>query len=950
MKTSTYLLLLSSIISFGCKAQNWELVWQDEFTGSSLNEQKWIHEIGTGSQNGLWGWGNGELQYYKPENTTVSNGTLKITAQEEPNGIVDPFQSWNILNYSSSRIKTDGLFSFKYGKVQARMKTVDGQGFWPAFWMLPSGGSWPCDGEIDIMEQWGNDDDTNISTGAAHVGICPYEPGAHVYSNFQQPIDQGSYADQFHIYEVRWYENFIQWYIDDVLVYEITPNSYSSQFNWPFNDNEWYLILNFAITSSGPNSNTILPSFIEVDWIRVYQENELSGCTNINASNYNNLATFDNGSCTYEVTFQVDLSCSSISPNSVNVTSANDNWSCNGGISLNDTDQDGIWEGTSFMQEGIFSYIYCGDNWNYNEEIFAYAQSSSDWSCTPNTDYTNYANRQININGPLTIYETWGSCEPCASNGETFGCTDPTANNYNHNATIENGSCTYPPTTVEFTVDMNGINQPSTDYDNVVINGSWNGWNGWGVTLSDQDSDGVFTGSLEIDPGTSFEYVVAVTGLADNWSGWGMQWGDGCNNVNVAVTAGDAGTVTPSLLTPGCTELIGCMDANALNYIADATVQDYDQYGNLQCVYASCDDIPEYGCIYEYGFGAFTEFFNAANCSSYGGIPCEETTTDIFGCTDEGATNFNIEATIDDGSCNFDCFPEWNVIVTDQNHSIFINGTYLNSDGELLDEGTLIGVFYYNSNGNFVCAGYTSLENEATQISVMGDDASTVEIDGLTNGDQFEYMIWDKITCQEYAASANYSSGIDYYVSNGISFIDQISINNDINSQEIELVQGWSIFSTYIQAYDPDLISVFNSIAENIIIIKDNLGSAYLPEWNFNGIGNLTNGQGYQIKMLTQSNLNIDGELLLPENTNINLEVGWNMIAYLRTSPSSCNLVFNSLTDNDQLVIVKDSDGNAYLPEWNFNGIGLMISGKGYQLKMYVPATFKYLSNSENYE
>ena len=76
----------------------------------------------------------------------------------------------------------------------------------------------------------------------------------------------------------------------------------------------------------------------------------------------------------------------------------------------------------------------------------------------------------------------------------------------------------------------------------------------------------------------------------------------------------------------------------------------------------------------------------------------------------------------------------------------------------------------------------------------MGDDASTEEIDGLTNGDQFEYMVWDILTCQEYAASANYSSGIDYYVSNGISFIDQISVNNEINSQEIDLVQGWSIF------------------------------------------------------------------------------------------------------------------------------------------------------------
>ena len=86
--------------------------------------------------------------------------------------------------------------------------------------------------------------------------------------------------------------------------------------------------------------------------------------------------------------------------------------------------------------------------------------------------------------------------------------------------------------------------------------------------------------------------------------------------------------------------------------------------------------------------------------------------------------------------------------------------------------------------------------------------------------------------------------------------------------------------------------------------------------------------------MLTLGHLNIDGELLLPEITNINLGAGWNMIAYLRTSPSPCDLVFNSLTNNNQLVIAKDSNGNAYLPEWNFNGIGLMLSGKGYQVKM----------------
>ena len=215
-------------------------------------------------------------------------------------------------------------------------------------------------------------------------------------------------------------------------------------------------------------------------------------------------------------------------------------------------------------------------------------------------------------------------------------------------------NCAPTTATVEFAVDMNGVDQPSADYDQVVVNGSWNGWQGWGVILADEDGDGIFTGSLEVDPGTSFEYVVAVSGAADGWSGWGMQWGDGCANANVAVTAGDAGSVTSTSLSAGCADVVGCMDANASNYNADATVQGYDQYGNLQCVYASCDDIPEYGCIYADGFGAFNEFFDAAACSTYGGTPCEEPVIEVPGCTEPAANNYNADATVDDGSCEFD--------------------------------------------------------------------------------------------------------------------------------------------------------------------------------------------------------------------------------------------------------------------------------------------------------
>ena len=270
---------------FSLNAQNWQLVWEDDFNGSSLNQSKWVHDIGTGSQYGMWGWGNGELQYYQPQNTTLNNGIAKIEVKEEPNGIID---SWSATSYfSSSKITTKGLFNFRYGKVEARIKTIDGQGFWPAFWMLPSNGSWPCDGEIDIMEQWGNDYLTNSTSGAAHLGTCPYSPSTHFYETSSSYISSGSYADDFHTYSVIWKEDTITWYVDEIELFSLNPSSYwsiPSQSAWPFNANEWYIMINLAITQAGPNSNTVFPNQMEIDYVRVYQEN-LTNSINIDDKN-----------------------------------------------------------------------------------------------------------------------------------------------------------------------------------------------------------------------------------------------------------------------------------------------------------------------------------------------------------------------------------------------------------------------------------------------------------------------------------------------------------------------------------------------------------------------------------------------------------------------------------------------------------------------------------------
>lgn len=273
MKKFTFISLLLFCTTVA-SAQNWSLVWEDNFSANDLDETKWTHQIGTGSQYGLWGWGNGELQFYQAENTTISNGIATISVKQEPDGIVN---SWgNSSYYSSSRITTKDLFSFRYGKVEARIKSIDGQGFWPAFWLLPVDGDWPCDGEIDIMEHWGNNYLTNSTTGAAHIGTCPYSQSTHFYQNFSSYISTGSYADDFHTYSIIWKEDTIKWYVDDVEQFTLTPSSFSSipnQSDWPFNSNQWYIILNLAITQSGPNVNTVFPNKIEIDYVRVYQDN-----------------------------------------------------------------------------------------------------------------------------------------------------------------------------------------------------------------------------------------------------------------------------------------------------------------------------------------------------------------------------------------------------------------------------------------------------------------------------------------------------------------------------------------------------------------------------------------------------------------------------------------------------------------------------------------------------
>lgn len=238
---------------------NMDLAWNDEFSGNTLNISDWTYEIGDGCP-GLCGWGNNELQYYREENTAVGDGYLIIEARKE---------SYAGSSYTSSRLITKDKQSFKYGRVDIRAVLPKGQGIWPALWMLGANINsvgWPKCGEIDIMEMIGGSGD-NTSYGTIHWD----NNGNHADYGGSTTLTNGIYNDKFHVFSIIWTATAITWYVDDVQFHtaDITPAELSE-----FHENAFF-IFNVAVGGNwpgSPNSSTIFPQQLKVDYIRVFQD------------------------------------------------------------------------------------------------------------------------------------------------------------------------------------------------------------------------------------------------------------------------------------------------------------------------------------------------------------------------------------------------------------------------------------------------------------------------------------------------------------------------------------------------------------------------------------------------------------------------------------------------------------------------------------------------------
>ena len=164
-------------------------------------------------------------------------------------------------------------------------------------------------------------------------------------------------------------------------------------------------------------------------------------------------------------------------------------------------------------------------------------------------------------------------------------------------------------------------------------------------------------------------------------------------------------------------------------------------------------------------------------------------------------------------------------------------------------------------------------------------------------------------------------------------------------TQEIDLREGWGMNSARVRPYDRDLIEVYSDVVDGLIIAKDNNGNAYLPEFGFNGIGDWDFFQGYQYKMSDPYTLTVRGSRVIPELNEMTLEEGWNMMSYLREDAADIAVTMEPFVDD--IIIVKDENGEAYIPEWSFNGIGNFNQGIGYQVKTLNETTFTFAPNND---
>lgn len=252
-KLSPYIFLFFATV-FSPDHSDAQVIFEENFDGDHLNMQNWSYEEGDGCPD-LCGWGNNERQIYSRDFVEVKNGKLVITAVKRGD------------QYFSGKINSKDKVEFKYGIIEIRAKLAEGEGIWPAVWMLGSDigeVGWPDSGEIDIMEYVGREPNTvfnSLHTPASHGNTV------NTKKTVIKDIEEG-----YHTYKAVWSPDDIRFFVDGNLTYTFIPEQYNQE-HYPFRK-PFYFLVNMAIGGNfgGPKvDDSIFPAKFFVDYIKVME-------------------------------------------------------------------------------------------------------------------------------------------------------------------------------------------------------------------------------------------------------------------------------------------------------------------------------------------------------------------------------------------------------------------------------------------------------------------------------------------------------------------------------------------------------------------------------------------------------------------------------------------------------------------------------------------------------
>ena len=538
-------------------------------------------------------------------------------------------------------------------------------------------------------------------------------------------------------------------------------------------------------------------------------------------------------------------------------------------------------------------------------DAMAISETHSDYtgfgvSCNGATD----GSIDVTVTGGTGVYTyEW-------SNGATSeDLSDLGAGTYSVVATDENGC------SVSIEVEI-------TESDAMAISETHSDYTGFGVSCN-----GATDGSIDVT-------VTGGTGV------YTYEWSNGATSEDLS----DLGAGTYSVVATdenGCSVSIEVeiTESDAMSLVVDQVLAGPHVLGDIE------DGFGSISITVEGGTGQYTYEWTASLAD---GTTTWENGDDIDGlfagtysvvATDENGCSISSDITVP-----FYSPSSWTIDQTDCTHSIEVPvDADISIDSEAITygdwiaaslNGQVVGVMMWNLEESSMTV-YGGNDLEGAEFEWFIWNANEANIDGQGSDSENAYYSAEATYDQTYPNEADFACG-------GLSRVLDI-VARTIYMQQIEIQEGWGLYSTFISPEDPSLESVLSGI--NLTIVKDEEGSVFWPSLGINSIGSLTDGEGYSIKADEVSMLEITGDLV-SSDLQMYMPAGWSFIGYLHQESADASEMMSSLVDADNFVIMKDGSGNVYWPLIGVNtigsGSGMMMPGQGYAVKVGQEDQFVY--------